>query len=98
MVLIKQIIVCFLLVAAPAAAIDCPATVVGSVEIYAVAYYLHEDPANIGYRYTYTTPTQVATNSVLTIQAEGFPVAIQWFARPYGIVTKSGYEPVVLCG
>jgi len=71
---------------------NCPATVIGTVEIYAVAYYLHEDPNHLGYRYLDTSPPQIVTDTTVYAHAEGVPVAIEWYSRPYGVVTKEADE------
>ena len=80
-------------------ALECPVTVTGSVKIYLKAYYMHENPH--GQRYVYTTPTQIATNATVTItDVEGYPVAFEWYARPYGTVTKAEleFELAATCG
>ena len=81
-------------------ALECQATVTGSVEIYAVAYYLHEDPANPGHRYTFTTGVEVHTNETVYAEAEGIPVAIEWYSRPYGGISKAEaeFELGITCG
>ena len=81
-------------------ALECPATVTGSVEIYAKAYYLHEDPGNLGYRYTFTTDVEIHTNETVYAHAEGHSVAVEWYSRPYGIVTKAetSFELAKTCG
>lgn len=79
-------------------ALECPAMVTGSVEIYAKAFYLHEDPANQGYRYTATSNTLIITNDTVYSHAKGIPVAIEWYSRPYGVVTKTPFALVKTCG
>jgi hypothetical protein len=82
-----------------AVALSCPAVVTGSVEIYVKAYYLHEDPDNIGFRYTYTTDVLIVTNDTVRItDIQGIPVAFEWYSRPYGVVTKAGFELAKTCG
>ena len=79
---------------------DCPITVTGSVEIYLVAFYIHEDKDDHGTRYTYTTETIIATDENLPVLFQGYPVAFEIFARPYGTVTKTEaeFELVKTCG
>jgi hypothetical protein len=81
-----------------AVALSCPAVVVGSVEIYAKVYYLHADPSSPGLRYTVTSNVLIITNDTVYIHAEGNPVAAEWYSRPYGVVTKAGFELVKTCG
>ncbi len=74
----------------------CPVSVSGTVEIYAVAHYLHERPR--GRRYFYRTPASIITNQSVGVgDIKGTPVAFEWYARPYGIVTKS-FKLVKVCG
>jgi hypothetical protein len=62
--------------------LDCPIDLSGTVEIYLVAYYLHEDESAPGLRYRYTSAPIVASeNQNPTITAEGFPVAFEVFTR-----------------
>ena len=80
-------------------ALECPATVVGSVEIYLTAHYDHEHPQ--GLYWVFTSSTFIATDEVVTITSvEGIPVGYQWWARPYGEVTlvSAEYEMVKECG
>jgi hypothetical protein len=78
---------------------ECPATVVGTVEIYLTAHYLHEHPR--GLYWVYTTPTRIITDEVLAItDVDGTPVGYRWWARPYGTVSKADaeFEMVKECG
>ena len=78
-------------------ALECPATVVGSVEIYLTVHYLHEAPQ--GLHYVLTLPTVIVTDTTITVpDVEGTPVGFRWHARPYGEVSKSTFEVVKECG
>ena len=80
-------------------ALECPATVTGSVEIYLKAFYLHENPP--GLRYVYTSETIIATDEEVVItDVEGIPVAYEWWFRPYGSVSKAeaAFELAKTCG
>ena len=79
--------------------LECPIDITGTVEIYLVAYYLHEDPASPGLRYRYTSsPIIVNETQNPTITAEGFPVAFEVFtaAEPpaeFVLATTCGTVP-----
>ena len=62
-------------------ALECPLTVTeGVATIYAEVIYAHEDPANPGWRYTYTTEAQVITEGhTAHLQAEGHPIGCEWY-------------------
>jgi hypothetical protein len=65
--------------------------------IYAMAYYLHEDPDNHGKRYRSHPPlTYDEEAGTLTAAHIGRPVAVEWYARPYG--GTSEYRVVSTCG
>ena len=79
--------------------LECPATVVGSMEMYLTAHYINEYPR--GLYWVYTSPVQIVTNETATItDVEGIPVGYRWWARPYGEVTKEDapFEMVKECG
>jgi hypothetical protein len=65
--------------------IECDAIVDGSVELYARAYYLHEDPAAPGTRFEYTSAVKIATDENVEVE-DGSPVGVEWYYRPFGIV------------
>ena len=73
-------------------ALECPATVMGSVELYAKVFYLHEDPNHLTYRYTFTTDVEIFTNVTVYLHAQGRPVAAEWYSRSYGSVSKAAVE------
>lgn len=76
--------------------LECSVAVSGPVDVYAKAYYLHENP--VGKRYTYTAAVMKNVSGVVSVQAQGHPVAIEWYARPYGVTPSGGYELVSTCG
>jgi hypothetical protein len=79
--------------------LECPATVVGSWEVFLRAYYLHENPP--GLRWIYTSPTITVTDTTLELtNIEGIPVAYVWWTRPHGGLTKDDTEftPAKTCG
>jgi len=76
--------------------LDCPLTVTSTREIYAKFYYLHEDPANTGHRYTTESPHVTVSDVVVPVIIKGsHPVAVVWFARA---VDGDGFRSVKTCG
>ncbi len=79
---------------------DCPAVVVGSVEMYLKAYYWHEDPEASGLRFTYVTENVIAENEEVGVEYAEYPAAIEWWYRPYGMVVaaNNGWILGRVCG
>lgn len=75
-----------------ATAMECGAIVDGTVELYARAYYLHEDPVAPGTRFAHTTGVQIATDENVEVQG-GSPLGIEWYYRPFGVVHTGTYDP-----
>jgi hypothetical protein len=75
----------------------CQVTVEGSVEMYVVGYWGHQQP-DTHYRRIYQTDVAIFTNTIVGVEYDGTPLAIEWYSRPYGIVTKNSFELVKTCG
>ena len=77
----------------------CQITVSGTVEVFLIAYWEHQEP-DTHYRRIYETAPIIATNTIVGVEYDGTPLAIEWWARPYGIVTKVDiqFELVKTCG
>jgi len=76
--------------------LDCPLTVTSTKQIYAVIYYEHEDPANIGQRYVVSSPLMTVSDVVVPVDIRGsHPVAVDWRAKA---LDWDGFRSVKTCG
>jgi hypothetical protein len=61
---------------------DCPLTVQGQADVFAVVYYAHEDRNSHGYRYTASTPLKEVWNSTANLTCQGHEIGAEWWWIP----------------
>jgi hypothetical protein len=75
---------------------ECTVEAPKKSEVYLMGYYLHEDPEIPQIRYTYKSRiTKHKKETTLSIDWQGYPVAVEWFIKPDGL---DEFQPALVCG
>lgn len=79
---------------------ECPLTVSdGAASVYLVAIWAHEDPNNLGMRYTVQAqPQTLEPGQVATPTYEGYPIGFEWHHVPPIFPTSKTATIVKSCG